>query len=87
MYLQNDSEGLDIEIGDLLFAVVNVSRLLGYHPDNSLRHAIKKFADRFDKLMSVVREKGLDIDQTLLEELDEIWDSIKETEKKHNKEV
>ncbi len=86
-YIQDDRDGLDIEIGDLLFAVVNVSRLLGHHPDNSLRRAIDKFAGRFDKLMKIVREKGLDIDNTHLEELDEIWDSIKETEKKHTKEA
>ncbi|MFQ6102964.1 MAG: nucleoside triphosphate pyrophosphohydrolase [Candidatus Glassbacteria bacterium] len=87
-YVHQDKRDLEMEIGDLLFAVVNVSRLLGYHPDDSLRLAIQKFAARFDSLMNVAREKGIDIEQAELEELDAIWDTIKEEEKrKMEKEV
>ena len=81
-HLQNDRQGLEMEIGDLLFSVVNVSRLLGFHPDNSLRLAVNKFAGRFDALLRETKEKGMDIEQSTLSELDEIWDRIKEDEKK-----
>jgi len=81
-HLQNDRQGLEMEIGDLLFAVVNVSRLLGFHPENSLRLAVTKFAGRFDALLKETKDKGMDIEQSTLGELDEIWDRIKENEKK-----
>lgn len=75
---------LELELGDLLFAVVNVSRLLGFHPENALRLAIRKFAGRFDRLMEIARERGRDVTECSLEELDEIWDRIKEHEAGEN---
>jgi tetrapyrrole methylase family protein/MazG family protein len=80
-YIKKDHSALEMEIGDLLFAVVNVSRLLGFHPDNSLRLAIRKFAARFDRLVQIAREEGIDIENSDLEQLDAIWDRIKEDEK------
>lgn len=79
-----DDPELEIELGDLLFAVINVIRLMGFHPDNCLRLALTKFAARFDKLMERADRQGIDVRSSSLEELDEIWDRIKEEEKQHN---
>jgi MazG family protein len=79
---EGDRAALEIEIGDLLFAVVNVSRLLGFHPENALRLAIRKFAARFDRLMEIARKQGMDIMTCSLMELDAIWDGIKEDEER-----
>jgi MazG family protein len=70
------------EIGDLLFAVVNLSRLLNVHPDEALSRTIKKFTWRFDKLSVRAEESGLVLGEASLEELDEIWEAIKSEEKK-----
>jgi len=79
-HASGDREGLEAEIGDLLFAVVNLSRLLGFHPENSLRRAIDKFAHRFDRLLEIAEEEGIEVENSRLEELDAIWDRIKEEE-------
>jgi MazG family protein len=70
-----------IEVGDLLFAVVNLSRLLGVHPDEALSETIRKFSDRFDRLSTRARASGLVLGEAGLDELDRIWESIKEEEK------
>jgi len=68
------------EIGDLLFAGVNLSRLLGIHPGEALSWTIKKFTRRFDRLSARAHESGLILGEATLEELDEIWEVIKKEE-------
>ena len=72
---------LELEIGDLIFAVVNFSRMVGLHPDEALSKAIKKFTRRFDQMTARASEAGLVLGDAGLEELDEIWDAIKKEEK------
>lgn len=79
---ENDRAALETELGDLLFAVVNVSRLLGFHPENALKLSIRKFAARFDRLTEIARSTGREVSACTLEELDAIWDSIKEDEER-----
>ncbi len=75
---------LETELGDLLFSVINVIRLLGFHPDNCLRRTVVKFAARFDALMDRARNQGIDVTNAGLAELDAIWERIKEDEKQEN---
>lgn len=73
-----DPEALEQELGDLLFAVVNVVRLSGLHAATALRLANRKFERRFTRLTELAEERGLKLGEATLEELDALWDEIKE---------
>ena len=73
------SDRVDEEIGDLLFAVVNLARLVGAHPTTSLARANAKFQGRFAEVERLARERGLDMETAGLEALDALWDEVKGT--------
>jgi nucleoside triphosphate diphosphatase len=68
---------VDEELGDLLFAVVNLSRLAGTHPTTALARANRKFEERFTKLERLAGERGIDMASAGLEALDALWDEVK----------
>ena len=68
---------LEEELGDLLFAVVNLSRKLGVHPSLALDKANVKFAARFQGIERLARERGIDVRSAGLEVLDALWDEVK----------
>ena len=68
------------ELGDVLFAVVNVARHLDIDPELALRAAGDKFRRRFEGVEHLARERGLDLRSTDLATLDELWDQVKATE-------
>jgi MazG family protein len=74
------SPALEEELGDLLFAVVNLTRLAGSHALRALQSANTKFTKRFDALERLARQRGVELGQASLEELDAIWDEVKEGE-------
>lgn len=61
------------ELGDLLFSVVNVSRILKIDPDYALSKSCDKFIRRFVKVEEIIKEKELDISNISYQELDYIW--------------
>ncbi|MBS4225046.1 nucleoside triphosphate pyrophosphohydrolase [Lederbergia citrea] len=65
------------ELGDLLFAVVNVARLLGFHPEEALQASNEKFYRRFSYVEEKVRESGKPFKEFNLEALDQLWDVAK----------
>ncbi len=65
------------EIGDLLFAVVNVARHLGVDPERELRAATHRFRDRFHHIERRLAEQGRTPAQAPLEELDRLWEEAK----------
>lgn len=65
------------EIGDLLFAVVNLARKLGSDPRAALERANAKFAERFRAIERLAAERGIDMARASLEELDALWDEVK----------
>jgi len=69
---------IEEEIGDLLFAIVNLARLLQVEPEEALRKANEKFIRRFRELEKRAESMGRDLRDMSLEEMDEIWDQIKE---------
>ncbi len=71
---------LEAEIGDLLFAVVNVARLSGVHAGTALKLANLKFERRFGQVAQLAQERGLKLGEASLEELDRIWDEVKSRE-------
>jgi MazG family protein len=71
-------EKLTDEIGDLLFAVVNLSRKLGVDPGAALEQANTKFTRRFAALEKLATERGVEVGRASLEELDRLWEEIKD---------
>lgn len=71
---------LEEEVGDLLFAAVNLARRAGVHPSNALSAANRKFAGRFRALLDLAARRGLDPGSATLAELDALWDEVKEAE-------
>ena len=74
---RDDDEAVREEMGDLLFAVVNVARHLGVDPESALRAAVAKFRRRFDLVDTLARERGIDLATSGLEVLDALWDEAK----------
>ena len=74
-----ETEILD-EIGDLLFAVVNVARKKGIDPEEALTRATDKFSRRFELSEKMATEEGVDMKSASLEKLDEYWDKAKKQE-------
>jgi tetrapyrrole methylase family protein/MazG family protein len=68
------------EIGDAFFALSNVSRKLGINPEIALKKANEKFMLRFESLENELAEKGKSLGEASLEEMDEIWEQIKDRE-------
>jgi MazG family protein len=68
------------EIGDVLFAAVNVARKAGVHPTTALRTATDKFARRFRALERKADAAGLELGRAGLAELDRLWDEVKAAE-------
>jgi MazG family protein len=67
------------EIGDLLFAVVNLSRKCNIDAESALQRATDKFVTRFNRLEDELHERGKRLGDVDLAELDEIWNKIKMT--------
>lgn len=73
-------ERLEDELGDLLFAVVNLTRKAKFDAELLLRQSTDKFARRFQKLERVLTERGQSFEQMTPASLDEIWNAVKAAE-------
>lgn len=69
------------ELGDLLFAVVNLCRRAGVHPALALDRANEKFVTRFEGVEQLARARGTDMASATLAELDALWDEVKARER------
>ncbi len=65
------------ELGDLLFAVVNVARHLRLDPELALRAATDKFRTRFERVERLARDRSIDLRSADLATLDGLWDEVK----------
>jgi len=72
-----DPAAIQSEIGDLLFAVVNLARKCDVDAETALQQATNKFRERFNRLEDELKAKGKQLGQADLAELDEIWEAIK----------
>jgi MazG family protein len=75
-----DTEKLQDEIGDLLFAVVNLARKAGVHPALALDGANRKFERRFAGVERLAKERGIGVAEAGLAVLDSLWDEVKRSE-------
>ena len=74
-----DRQAIENEIGDLLFAVVNLSRKCQLDAESALQKATDKFVTRFNRLEDELRAQGKKLGEADLAELDAIWEKIKKT--------
>ncbi len=68
---------LEAEIGDLLFVTVNVARKLGVNPEVAVDRTNRKFLDRFGKLESRLKAKGVSLTDATMEQMDEEWNKAR----------
>ena len=68
---------LEAELGDLLFACVNLCRKAGVHASLALDKANLKFEERFRRVESLARERGIDVATAGIDVLDRLWDEVK----------
>jgi MazG family protein len=73
-----DESAIKDEIGDLLFAVVNLTRKSKIEAESSLQAATDKFVTRFNRLEDELKTRGKRLGEVDLAEMDEIWNQIKQ---------
>jgi MazG family protein len=76
-----DRDALEDELGDLLFAAVNLARKLDVQPGAALERANRKFVHRFRQIEALAAERGVSMENAGLEALDELWDEVKRAER------
>ncbi|MDH4045887.1 MAG: nucleoside triphosphate pyrophosphohydrolase, partial [Gemmatimonadota bacterium] len=79
---QPDTERVAHEVGDLLFAVVNLARKVSVDPRAALEGANRRFARRFGGVEQLARARGVDVHTAGLEELDRLWEEVKRGEER-----
>ena len=74
-------QGIEEEMGDLLFSVVNMARLYGVNSENALERTNKKFIQRFNHIEQRSHEMGRELKSMTLAEMDELWNEAKRINK------
>ena len=72
-----DNERMEAELGDLLFAIVNLGRFLNIEPEEALRKTITRFERRFEYVEEGLHSKGKIMKEASLEEMDLLWEEAK----------
>ena len=78
----SDPQRVEDELGDVLFAVVNVARHLDIEPEAALRAATRKFRRRFERVELLAAQRGITMIDSDLAVLDALWDEVKRDEVK-----
>ena len=79
-YENKDIEEMQNELGDMIFAIVNIARKSGFDTETALRRTISRFESRFKKVENHFVSNGKKMLDASLEQLDEIWEIAKESE-------
>ncbi len=72
---------LEDEVGDLLFAVVNLARHLKLNPEEALRGTVNRFVSRFTYMETITKEQGRQLSDMTLKEQDGLWEEAKRVER------
>lgn len=78
---KKDKDKMEDELGDVIFALVNISRFLEVNPEEALKKTIRKFVSRFMYIEEGLERQNLDIRDAGLEEMEKLWQEAKESEK------
>ena len=76
-------ERINEEFGDLMFALVNLGRHLKVDPEEALKKANKKFITRFKFIEDEIKSQGRNLEDTSLEEMEQLWQSAKITDSRN----
>jgi tetrapyrrole methylase family protein/MazG family protein len=74
------ADHVEAEFGDLLFALVNLGRLLKVNPEEALRLATNRFTERFRFIEQEATRQGRTLEQMTLTEMDALWEAAKQRE-------
>jgi len=77
-----DKSKIEDELGDVIFAVVNLGRFLGVEAEVALNGTNNKFVRRFQQVEATIRARGLKWKELDLTAMDEMWEAVKATERK-----
>ncbi|MFA6846677.1 MAG: nucleoside triphosphate pyrophosphohydrolase [Sphaerochaetaceae bacterium] len=78
--LDRVQDEVEMEIGDLLFAVVNYARHLKVDPANALRQSNEKFERRFNGVCELAKQQGIPLEKEQFQKMDALWNQVKEKE-------
>ena len=84
---KGDKNRIESEFGDLLFALTNYSRFIDVNPEDALERTNKRFIKRFQIMENEIKEKGLDLSDMNLSQMNVYWEKAKKTYNKSNKEL
>jgi XTP/dITP diphosphohydrolase len=76
----HDTNSIESELGDVLFSVINASRLYGIDPEAALEKTNRKFIKRFNYLENETMKKGISLHDMTLDEMNVIWEKAKEND-------
>lgn len=82
-----DRRGMEDELGDLLFALVNIGRFIEVNPEDALRKSISRFISRFRHIEEEIARQGKEWADVSLEEMEMLWQEAKGIEKRQKQEV
>ncbi len=68
---------IEEEIGDVIFSIVNLARFLEISAESALRKTNRKFTTRFKAVEDELKKRGKEVEDSNLEEMDEIWNNVK----------
>jgi len=74
---QKDAAGIEEELGDIFFMLVNISRFLGVNPEEALRKTISKFIHRFRYIEEHAANAGKSLNDMTLDEMEKLWQKSK----------
>lgn len=78
---EGDQERMEAELGDLLFAIVNLGRFLSLDPEEALRKTISRFTTRFSHVEDTLHARGVRMQEASLAEMDKLWEEAKRLER------
>lgn len=78
MKAETDTQKKEEELGDVLFSIINYSRIAGINPDAALERTNAKFISRFQEMEKLAADKGISLADQPLPLLDELWNTAKQ---------
>ncbi len=76
-HAETDADKKEAELGDLIFSVINYSRIAGVNADTALERTNQKFISRFEAMEELAHERNLVLSEMSLEEMDQLWNEVK----------